>query len=176
MNDEILKSDQEIDGEEFEATGSEEESLAEKVKRIKEKLKQCREEKAKYLENWQRAQADFINYRKMQEERNAEYKKYAKQGLLRELLLVIDTLEAAAVHIKEVNVIKMQMSKILKENGVEEIKAMGEKFDPHLHEAIEHIESDKPDDEILEVVQKGYKLNVKILRVAIVKTSKFKNK
>ncbi|PJE58464.1 MAG: nucleotide exchange factor GrpE [Candidatus Portnoybacteria bacterium CG10_big_fil_rev_8_21_14_0_10_36_7] len=177
MEDEILKNEV-VPEEEIEIEPEENEEIDidddKKVKKIKEKLNICQEEKAKYLDSWQRVQADFINYRKMQEERNAEFVKYSKQEILRELLPLMDAFEAAVGHFKETEGLKMMLVKILKENGVEVIETLGKQFDPHIHEAIKHIESDKPDEEIVEEVQKGYNLNGKILRIAIVKVSKQK--
>lgn len=170
-----MKNEEVVEEEETEMEEeNEEDAVSDKVKKIKEKLKVCQEEKSQYLDNWQRAQADFVNYRKMQEERNMEFIKYSKQELLRELLPLMDAMESAVGHFKEAEGLRMMLAKILKENGVEAIATVGKQFDPHLHEAIEHIESDKPDEEILEEAQKGYMLNGKILRIAIVKISKKK--
>ncbi len=62
----------------------------------------------------------------------------------------------------------------MKKEGLEEIKSVGEKFNPEIHEAVEMLESEKPEGEILEEIQKGYKLNGKLIRAAKVKVAKQK--
>ncbi|MBU3901212.1 nucleotide exchange factor GrpE [Patescibacteria group bacterium] len=78
-------------------------AVVEKVKKLKEQLKQCQQEKQDNLTGWQRAQADFINYRRRQEEQMSEWSKMFGEGLIKDLLPVLDTLDAsvAQVGVKE---------------------------------------------------------------------------
>ncbi len=154
----------------------------EKIIKLKEKLKKCSKEKEEYLDGWQRSKAEMINYRRRQEEQMAEWLKMAQAGLIKDLLPILDTIEAGirnwGLGIKEnkenyLEKIKEQLLKILTSYGLEEIKTIGEKFNPEFHEAIEQVESVENEDEIIvEEVQKGYLLNGKVLRAAKIKISK----
>ncbi|MBU2036866.1 nucleotide exchange factor GrpE [Patescibacteria group bacterium] len=169
---------------------NDESGVVEKVKKLKEQLKQCRQEKQDNLTGWQRAQADFINYRRRQEEQTSEWSKMFGEGLIKDLLPVLDTLDASQPQInadqeiaadkrgsqKAVEGLRMtreQLIKILAEHGLTEMKIVGEKFNPELHEAVEMVEAEKTSEGVvIEEVQKGYLLNGKILRVAKVKVTK----
>jgi len=154
----------------------------EKIIKLKEKLKKCSKEKEEYLDGWQRSKAEMINYRRRQEEQMAEWLKMAQAGLIKDLLPILDTIEAGirnwGLGIKEnkenyLEKIKEQLLKILTSYGLEEIKTIGEKFNPEFHEAIEQVESVENEDGIIvEEVQKGYLLNGKVLRAAKIKISK----
>ncbi|TSC52940.1 MAG: molecular chaperone GrpE [Parcubacteria group bacterium LiPW_39] len=105
--------------------------LAKKIKKLKEKLKQCQQEKQEYLTGWQRCQADFINYKRRQEEQMDEWSKMFGGGLIRDLLPILDTLDAAIKNGSEdkgLLATREQLITILKRHGLEEIKAIDEKF------------------------------------------------
>lgn len=141
-----------------------------KIKKLKEKLDHCQKEKQEYLSGWQRAQADFVNYKRRQEEQMAEWSKMLGEGLIRDILPVLDSLEKAE---DEGGVlVKKQLLKILEKHGLEQIKAVGEKFDTNYHEAVEEIESEKDSGIVTEEAQKGYMLNGKVIRAAKVKVNK----
>jgi len=100
-----------------------------------------------------------------------------------EFLPIIDNLEMAEKHIAEardfkavqegVDMIQLQIQKFLKDIGLERIKAVGEKFDPHMHEAIETEESkDKEDGLIVAELKPGYRFNGRLLRPAMVRIAK----
>jgi len=159
--------------------------LVEKIKKLKEQLKHCQAEKQEYLTGWQRCQADFVNYKRRQEEQLGEWLKMAEEKIIREILPVLDTLDSFVKshaghedkmekkHLAEgLAGVKKQLNHILSKNGIEEIKSVGEKFDPEFHEALEQVESDEPEGTVAEEVQKGYLMNGKVLRPAKVKVSK----
>lgn len=144
---------------------------------MEDKAKQKKEKE--YLAGWQRCKADFLNYKKDEAKRVEALLIFAKMQWLLQLLPIFDDLERAQKHIpsedwaKGVLQIKEQVSAWLKEQGVEEIKAKGEKFDPALYEAIEEVEQkDVAAGTIVEVAQKGYLLNGRLLRPAKVKVAK----
>ncbi len=159
-------------------------AVAEKVKKLKERLKQCQQEKQDNLAGWQRVQADFINYRRRQEEQMNEWSKMFGEGLLRDILPILDTLEPRNYAEQDaekrgeemVNGLKMvrdQLMKILRKHGLEEMKSIGEKFNPEIHEAVETVETEnKNEGAVVEEVQKGYLLNGKVIRVAKVRVGK----
>ncbi|MBU1290056.1 nucleotide exchange factor GrpE [Patescibacteria group bacterium] len=148
------------------------EGLGGKLKRLRKKLKECQKEKEGYLNQAQRAGADLINYRRRQEGALEEIVKRASDGLIRELLPVLDSLEMGARENEGVGLIKEQLEAVLGKRGVKAIEAVGEKFNPELHEAIEQVESEEESGIVVEEVQKGYFLGEKVLRVSRVKVGK----
>ena len=144
-----------------------------KVKKTKSKLKQCQKEKEEYLAGWQRAKADLINSKKEAESRMADYYKFANQGLLLEVLTVLDSFELALKHEQSDGTLQLynQLKNILKNNGLEEIKTIGEKFEPEFHESVGETKGGKS-GLIAEEVQKGYTLNNKVIRASKVKINK----
>ena len=146
------------------------------VKRLREKLKETETKAKEYLDGWQRAQADFVNTRKRDEEAKIEFLKFANTDLISQLVPVLDSLELSLPHgNKELKVVYKQMLSILKSNGLEELSPEGERFDPRLHESLGTIPTEKKEDDhkILEVVQKGYILSGKIIRPAKVRIGEF---
>jgi len=145
-----------------------------KFKKLKEKLKKCQKEKEEYLAGWQRAKADFINFKKDQEKQQMEFAKFSNTLLVSEILLVLDSFDLALQNNKDnvLLLIKSQLNDILKKYGLEEIKTKNEKFNPEFHEAVEEVESGKESSDIIEEVQKGYMLHGKVLRATKVKISK----
>ena len=133
------------------------------------------EEKAKAetnLAGWQRAQADYINYKQRNEQDKEEAIKYANSVLMVSLLPVLDDLERAfasipprlAKHdwVEGVRLIERKLRTTLETQGLSPIKAPGEPFDPRLHEAIRQ---DKGDEGIvLEEAQQGYKFHDRVIR------------
>ena len=133
------------------------------------------EEKAKAeanLAGWQRAQADFINYKRRTEQEKEEISQFARATLILELLPVLDDLERAFAAVPPrltktswVDGIRLIWSKLrtaLEAQGLSEIRAVGEPFDPHLHEAVRQDRG--KEGVIIEEVQKGYKFRGKIIR------------
>lgn len=149
-----------------------EEHQAETIKKLRERLKSSEAKAKEYLDGLQRAKADFVNMRKRDEEDKAGFLKFANADLIEELLPVLDALESAVAHgDKGVEQTYNLLLKILKQNGLDEINPIGERFDPHFHEAISSVptEDEGEDHKILEVAQKGYILSGKIIRPAKVK-------
>jgi molecular chaperone GrpE len=145
------------------------------------------EDAAKANEYWDRIlrlQADFDNTRKRLDKEKHEFLKYANEGIIVELLNVLDDLERAVnltetkhqdlpAFLKGVEMILSHLYEMLKENGVKPIEAQGKIFDPHLHEALMQVEdSEKPEHTVIEELQKGYLLNDRVIRTAKVKVSK----
>ncbi len=149
------------------------------------KLKKELEEKAKLaeerLDRIKYLQADFDNYRKSLDRQKAEFESSANYGLVKELLPLIDDLEAAAGKSgnKEASegyrLILRKLMDILLKSGLKQIEAVGKKFDPYYHEAMFSVESDKPEGTILEELQKGYTFNSNVIRHSKVKTARNKN-
>jgi len=153
------------------------------IEEIKKQLNECQKLKDEYLAGWQRARADLLNYKKGELERVGELIKYADVGIILRILPILDNFEIAEnellenlkndENVKGILQIKNQIQEFLKNQGVEEIKSVGERIDANLHEAVEEIEtSDKQQGTIIEEIQKGYKINGRLLRPAKVKVTK----
>ena len=158
----------------------EEEVSAEQVDQGDE-LEQCKKKSEEYLDGWKRAQADFINYKKEEVKRFEDLVKYSSEALIKELLIIFDSFDLAATSLegnagaqKGVYIIKSQLQNILKNRGLERVSVSAgeEAFNPHHHEAVGEIESDKPQGTILEIVEDGYVLHGKVIRPARVLIAK----
>ncbi|HDN81274.1 MAG: nucleotide exchange factor GrpE [Methanomicrobia archaeon] len=133
-------------------------------------------EKDKIIENnlnqMKKMQADFINFKNRIEKEKEEFVKYANRELMLKLLDVLDNLERASQTEDEgIKLIYKQFKDILEKEGLEEIDTTG-KFDPYYHEVIAVENSDCEEGKIIEVLQKGYLLNNKVLRHSKVKICK----
>ena len=151
------------------------------IKRMKNKLRsswvidaiELMNEKQKtdqYLDSWKRCQADFENFKKDQEKAREEFAKFSKMDVISQILPVLDNFEASLSHVPEkeknsawvagITHIKRQIEDMLRNNGVEEIAVkIGDKFDPEVHEAVAG-----KGEKVKKVMQKGYRINRKILR------------
>jgi len=144
-------------------------------------LKQVTAEKDELRSSLIRLQADFSNYRKrIDRERHDDYRR-ATGRMIEEVLPVLDAFERAlAAHgdpdyedyRKGFELIYRQLWDTLARHGLERIEAQGKPFDPHLHQAIERVESaDHEDGTVLEVLQQGYRLKERVLRPAAVRVA-----
>ncbi len=125
-------------------------------------------------ENWKRALADYQNLVKRMETDKAEIMKLASLNVVNKLVPTLDVLELAAKHNPDegVQMAVKQFQQVLKDEGLEEINpAVGDKFDPNLHECIETVVGE-PTETVVETVAKGYKINGFTLRPAKVKVYK----
>lgn len=159
------------------------------VKKLRQKLEVCVKEKQEYLLGWQRSKADFVNARKSEEENKAHFIKFANQGLIEELLPVIESFEMAFGN-KEawekvdknwrtgVEYIYGKLIATLAQHGLQELNPIGEQFDPSQHASFENVPTDNPEEDhmIIAVVQKGYILNGKLIKPPNVKVAVFQEK
>ena len=155
---------------------AEEESAQASIKKLRERLKEAEAKAKEYLDGWQRAQADFANLRRRDEDAKFEFIKFARLSLIEELIPVLDSFNIALAHgNKDIKPVYDQFFSILKQNGLEELNPIEEVFNPKFHEAVGVVptnESEK-DHKILEVMQKGYILIGKIIRPAKVKIGEY---
>jgi molecular chaperone GrpE len=146
-----------------------------------EQLKKLQAEKEELLNTLVRRQADFENYRKRVEKERHHDRSRGVEVLIETLLPVLDAFERAlAAHDdpayeeyrKGFELIDKQLQDVLAKQGLERIEAEGKEFNPHLHHAVERVESaDHPDGAILSVFQAGYKFHDKVLRPAMVRVA-----
>lgn len=153
-------------------------------KEKKKKEEDFHQELGELKELLMRVQADFENYRKRTLKEKEELGRYLNTDLVLQVIPVLDNFKLALKHLpKELESnewvhgvwhIEKQLEGVLVGEGLTEMETLGKKFDPSLHEAVEELDSDAPEGEIIEVVSAGYQLNGKIIRPAKVKVSKAK--
>jgi len=155
---------------------------------LKLELKACQKEKSEYLTGWQKERAEFANYRKGEDDRKAMLSESMRERILTRFLAVMDSFNMAFAN-KEawekvdenwrrgVEYIYWQMSTVFEEYGVKPIGAVGEKFDPNIHQSMELMSTDKKelDHTVSEIIQKGYKLADRVMRAARVNVYEYKD-
>ncbi len=147
----------------------------------RERAIRAEEEAGRLREALLRKVADFDNLRKRNEREKAEYTRYALSEVMLDLLGVLDNFERALEHAPAagaddlrtgVEMIARQLTEVLRKHGVVEVEAEGVPFDPQVHEAIMREETaEVPHGTVVQVFQKGYVLNDRLLRAARVKVS-----
>jgi molecular chaperone GrpE len=156
------------------------EELIEEVKEKDKKIDALDAEVDDLLSRMQRLQADFVNYRKRSQREKEEMSLKGKIDLASEILPVIDNFERALNSAEEstefysgVEMIYKQLLKLLSDQGIEEISAEGEEFNPEFHEAIMKVDAENEDEEgkVVEVIQKGFILDERVIRPAMVKVA-----
>lgn len=156
-------------------------------KKDKDKVKDVKEEQdyAALWDKYIRLQAEFDNYKKRSFKEKVDFVKFANEGLITELLSILDNFERGIKSAEQkkdydllhqgVDMISKQLHSLLETKGLSRIKSVGQKFDPHQHEAVEVVEGDD-DGVVAEELQSGYFLSGRILRPAMVKVVKAKEK
>ncbi len=138
-----------------------------------------RSERDELKEMLLRRQAEFDNFRKRSEKERAEYLEYAGMESVRQILPVLDDFDRALKvectskdYARGVEMIHSRMFEILKKLGLQPIETAGTMFDPHLHQAVERVETtDVEDGTVLGEFQRGYYFKGKLLRPAMVKVA-----
>lgn len=133
-----------------------------------------------HREAWLRAKADAENIRKRSLSDVANAHKYALENIAGELVPVRDSLEAALASPNAtlealrsgVELTLKQLTAAFDKNSIREINPLGQKFDPHKHQSINSVESDAEPNTVVSVLQKGYSLNERVLRPALVSIAK----
>jgi len=150
------------------------------IESLKRQVEEENQKAESYLANWQRAQADFVNYKRRAEQEKSELTKFTNAMLILNLLPVIDDLERALNTVPTalagltwfdgLRLIHRKLMSILEGQGLQPIEAEGKDFDPNLHEAIMHSEGEE--GKVLQELQKGYKLHDRVIRPAMVKVGR----
>jgi molecular chaperone GrpE len=155
---------------------------AEVMPSLEEMLKQAELAAQEHHDAWLRAKADADNIRKRAETEIAQARKFAVEGFSSELLAVKDSLEAA-IKVETADLASMksgveltlkQLVSVFEKFNLSEIHPMGEKFDPHKHQAMSMVEADAAPNTVVSVLQKGYLLHDRVLRPALVMVAKTK--
>lgn len=176
LDDVVIESDDTLDD-----SVLAEDSAVETVKKLRLKLKEAVEEKQKYLNSWQKDKADFLNIRKRDDEAKNEFLKFAEQGLIEDILPVMDSFDSAMNNpaLENVSVdwkkglenICQQLHNILSKRSVKQFGEKGDVFDPNMHHSISVVNPENDSDlgKVAEVLQKGYNMSGKVIRPALVK-------
>ncbi|PKL72275.1 nucleotide exchange factor GrpE [Candidatus Kuenenbacteria bacterium HGW-Kuenenbacteria-1] len=146
---------------------------------LEEELEKYKKQAEEYLAGWQRAKADFINFKRQNENEKENWAKFSNLNLILQLLPVLDNLQSANNQqpkidneqtkkwIEGICHIQRQFEDVLKDLGLEKIKTIKEKFDPEIHESVGKEETQKIESQIIKKeMQTGYKMYGKIIRVA----------
>lgn len=146
------------------------------VTALNQALAEEKEKAENYLANWQRSQADFVNYKRRSEQEKGELSKFANAQLMLGLLPVLDDLERALDSVKPqltdsdwvegIRLIERKLRAGLEAQGLIQIKAMNEAFDPNFHQAAGHSKGEE--GTVVQELQKGYMLQDRVLRPSVV--------
>jgi molecular chaperone GrpE len=149
-------------------------------KGLEKELAAEKEKAARYLDNWQRTEADFRNYKKRTDQEKEELTRWAASGVLLNMLPVLDDMERAfdsvpakvsdSSWMEGMKLIQRKLQAALEGQGLAEINAMGETFDPTLHEAVAYQEG--KEGKVIAVARRGYRLKDRVLRAAQVVVGK----
>jgi len=149
------------------------------IEKNNNKVKELTDKTKELTNSLQHLQAEFENYKKRIEKEKESLINYAYQNLIIKLLPTVDSFESALKNhqdkhkfIEGMKLVFSQFYSALEKEGLKQINPLNEKFDPYKHEVMMHEKNNKPDNTIVEVLQKGYILNDKVIRHAKVKIAK----
>jgi len=150
---------------------------------IEEMLKEAERKAQEHYDAWMYAKAEAENIRRRAQDDIDKARKFALEKFTTELLAVKDSLEAALAtetgavesYRQGVEITLKQLAGVFEKFNVAEVHPVGEKFDPHQHQAISMVEADAEPNTVVQVLQKGYLLNERVLRPALVMVAKPKN-
>jgi molecular chaperone GrpE len=153
------------------------------LEQLRKELEGTRAQADEYLDGWQRSQAEFANYRKRQEAEQKQRAQMITASLVVKILPLLDDLERAAqtlppnLHdltwIEGVFLIKRKLELVLESEEVRAIETVGQSFDPLYHEAVTYEEvAGREDGQIVGEVQRGYMLDERVIRPALVRVAR----
>lgn len=147
-----------------------------------EPVESADDESASHKADLQRMAADFANYRKRNEAERADFAKFAKADLITKLLDVLDGYDRALASVPDdvkgqpwiegMWLVERKLRQILDAEGLEPVESLGKPFDPYVHEAVAHVESDQPEGTVIEEHQKAYRLHDRVIRPALVSVAR----
>jgi molecular chaperone GrpE len=156
--------------------------LAERIEALERELADARAKSEEHLYNWQRSAADFSNFKRRTDEERATIGQFSNAILLGKLLGVLDDFSRALESVPEEEVtnpwvegmehVERKLRGVLESEGLSAIEAVGQAFDPNLHEAVVHEETaDYPDNQVIGELQRGYRLHDRVLRPSLVRVA-----
>jgi molecular chaperone GrpE len=155
--------------------------LAERIEQLERELAETRAKSEEHLYNWQRSAADFSNYKRRTDDERAQLSQFSTAILIGRLLSVLDDFDRALENvppeahdawIEGVKLTERKLRNVLESEGVTPIEAIGQPFDPNVHEAVAHEETtEHADNEVIGEVQRGYRLHDRVLRPSLVRVA-----
>lgn len=161
-------------------------NAADPLKELEEKLKNAELEAKQSYDRFLRVSAEFENYKKRSARETSEFRKYANESLISEMLTVVDNIERAistsssddkanSCIIEGVSLTLKEILRVFDNFGVKPIESLSKTFDPNFHQAVMQEESDEhPDNTVIAELQKGYMIHDRLLRPSMVVVSKSK--
>jgi molecular chaperone GrpE len=152
--------------------------------RLRSELTEARERADRYHSNWQRSAADFQNWKRRADQERADAERQAEAALTAELLRVLDDFERAfqavppelrtLTWVEGVLLIWHKMVTVLQSRGLSPIEAVGQAFDPYVHEAVMREEDGDPSEQtsVVAELQRGYRFHDRVIRATLVKVGK----
>ena len=155
--------------------------LAKRIEALERELEETQRSDAEHRDRWHRSAADFANYKRRTDEERATLGQFSNAVLIGKLLSVLDDFDRALenvppdVHdpwVEGVQHVERKLRGVLEAEGVTPIEAIGQPFDPNLHEAVVHEETaDHPDNEVIGELQRGYRLHDRVIRPSLVRVA-----
>jgi molecular chaperone GrpE len=155
--------------------------LAERIEALERELSETKAKSEEHLYNWQRSAADFSNYKRRTDDERSLLGQFSTAALVSRLLGVLDDFDRALENvppeahdawIEGVKLTERKLRNVLESEGVTPIEAVGQIFDPNLHEAVAHEETtEHADNEVIGEVQRGYRLHDRVLRPSLVRVA-----
>jgi molecular chaperone GrpE len=152
------------------------------VQELRQRLAQAEKEAAEHKDQWLRAAADYKNFKRRADTERGELIRSASSAVLLKLLPVIDDFERSIANIPAevaatpwwggTQLIAQKLRTILESEGVKPIEALGQDFDPNLHEAVIYEDAEGQEGKVIAELQRGYKLHERVLRPTMVKVGK----
>jgi len=155
--------------------------LMELVEQLEREVEEARRSDAEHRNRWHRSAADFANFKRRTEEERATLGQFSNAIVIGKLLSVLDDFDRALETVpadvddpwvEGVQLVERKLRGVLESEGVTPIEAVGEQFDPNLHEAVVHEETaDHPDNEVIGELQRGYRLHDRVIRPSLVRVA-----
>ena len=153
----------------------------EEFEALKTQLAESQAKAAEYLDGWQRTQAEFVNYKRRNDQERSAFFQAAKGDVMKQYLPVLDDIQRALANrpadvseawLNGIELIHRKLVGILEAEGIKRIEAEGQMFDPNLHEAISQEPNETVESgHVISVVQQGYMLGDRVLRHALVRVA-----
>ncbi|MCC6619021.1 MAG: nucleotide exchange factor GrpE [Chloroflexi bacterium] len=156
--------------------------LAERVTALERELAEAQAKNEEHLYNWQRSAADFANFKRRTDEERAAVGQFSNAILIGKLLAVLDDFDRALDAVPDEQVtnpwvegmelVERKLRTVLESEGVTAIEAVGQPFDPNIHEAVVHEPTtEHPDNQVIGELQRGYRLHDRVLRPSLVRVA-----
>jgi molecular chaperone GrpE len=155
--------------------------LMERLEQLQRELEETRRSDAEHRNNWHRSAADFANYKRRNDEERATLTQFANALLIGKLLAVLDDFDRALENVpaeahdpwvEGVRLTERKLRGVLESEGVVPIDAVGQPFDPNLHEAVVHEDTaEHPDNQVIGELQRGYRLHDRVIRPSLVRVA-----